>query len=330
MPRRCNFKGRSKPVKKSGRYLPTTRGPVNSQTNRYRQVYQDVQAYLEANPGANKEQLLCDVIEKGCSPGDLTIIKELLDRGANKNGRDVNGIPVLYLAADEGRPDIVRELLSRGADPNLTHPGSEEVESGNTPLHTAALNQRCDHEDCNCGRESDYLEIVNALLESGADINKRTDRGHTPLLSASGSGSLAAVKELLDRGAEVNLTDYEGHTALTYAVQEGWLKVVKCLLEKGARVNCKTCRGYTPLIIGASKGHLKIVTELLKNGADEKIAMRLPCGASCTPFEIAVRAGHREVALAIQMLRPAPQRTGCIYEQINAHSEPNNNSCLIS
>ena len=51
-----------------------------------------------------------------------------------------------------------------------------------------------------------HLEIVELLLNNGADIEVKTDRGETPLLKACRQGHLSITKLLLDGGA--NIVDY--------------------------------------------------------------------------------------------------------------------------
>jgi len=54
------------------------------------------------------------------------------------------------------------------------------------------------------------------------------------LSHASASGPLDVVQALLDKGAEVNARDDEGRTALTIASAYGRSEVVQTLLAKGA------------------------------------------------------------------------------------------------
>ena len=70
----------------------------------------------------------------------------------------------LVIAAKNGRSAAVQRLLACGADPNAFPPGVHERGSA---LHVAAM----------CG----HLEIVNALLDGGADPSRRDpEHGATP------------------------------------------------------------------------------------------------------------------------------------------------------
>lgn len=66
--------------------------------------------------------------------------------------------------------------------------------AGWTPIHEAA----------NHG----FLDIVELLLEHGADINSKGGGGYTPLASAADGGNFVVMEYLLDRNASVSvLTD---------------------------------------------------------------------------------------------------------------------------
>ena len=58
-----------------------------------------------------------------------------------------------------------------------------------------------------------HLECAKALLGAGADINKQTNRGSTPLMLAADWGKIEVVRELLKRGAKKELKNYDGKTA---------------------------------------------------------------------------------------------------------------------
>ena len=106
-------------------------------------------------------------------------------------------------------PDAVRGLLRAGAD--IEYRGSRE--DGNfRPLHMAA--RWADEESC---------ELLQVLLQQGADPNAVARGGQTPLLVALGSPrwpfkeELIPVACLLAEGADPNLANVLGHTPLMYA-----------------------------------------------------------------------------------------------------------------
>ena len=54
-------------------------------------------------------------------------------------------------------------------------------------------------------------------------LNKRNDRGETPLHRATIRGDKEKVVELLQQGADVNCKDFAGWTALHEACNHGFL-----------------------------------------------------------------------------------------------------------
>ena len=65
------------------------------------------------------------------------------------------------------------------------------------------------------------MEVVRALLDQGADINKACDDGTTPLYMASQEGHGDVGRALLDQGADINKSCDHGSTPLYRASQEG-------------------------------------------------------------------------------------------------------------
>ena len=107
-------------------------------------------------------------------------------------------------------------------------------------------------------------EVVQRLLEKGADVNQANKGGATPLMLASRNGGLEVVSLLLDSGANVEQQkEYSGDTALILAAREGHLEVVQLLLGRGANVNQANKSGAKPLLVASEKGHTEVVELLL-------------------------------------------------------------------
>ena len=84
-------------------------------------------------------------------------------------------------------------------------------------------------------------------LTSGKNPGTPDDRGRTPLMLASGVGSLDAMKVLLEAGADVNATDSFGATPLMFGIRD--IAKVRVLLDAGARANDKSLTFALPPII---------------------------------------------------------------------------------
>ncbi|XP_048452201.1 ankyrin repeat domain-containing protein 12 isoform X2 [Rhincodon typus] len=99
-------------------------------------------------------------------------------------------------------------------------------------------------------------------------VNKRNERGETPLHMAAIRGETKQVKELISQGADVNVKDFAGWTPLHEACNLGYYEVAKQLILAGADVNTQGLDNDTPLHDAASNGHRDIVKLLLRNGGD--------------------------------------------------------------
>ncbi|XP_051046845.1 ankyrin repeat domain-containing protein 12 isoform X2 [Phodopus roborovskii] len=99
-------------------------------------------------------------------------------------------------------------------------------------------------------------------------INKRNERGETPLHMAAIRGDVKQVKELISLGANVNVKDFAGWTPLHEACNVGYYDVAKILIAAGADVNTQGLDDDTPLHDSASSGHRAIVKLLLRHGGN--------------------------------------------------------------
>lgn len=105
----------------------------------------------------------------------------------------------LVSAARAGDVAGIRHAAATGADLNATVGGN-----GWTPLMHAIHKAQ--------------LGSVKALLDAGADPNRRGGNGETPLMMAAGYGYTDIVQLLLRRGANPALKDIDDATAMDYAV----------------------------------------------------------------------------------------------------------------
>ena len=161
-------------------------------------------------------------------------------RGGAGGGAAAADDPAALAAAGGGFAG--RGSLQGITDPNNTEGPSlsSNAKGGLTPLHHAA-------------REG-YTAAITALLDAGADINKKSSDGNTPLLVALINGQFDVAMQLVEKGASVNTPgDAYGITPLWAAVNSRWqprtrypqpqemdyqkatyLDVMKALLEGGA------------------------------------------------------------------------------------------------
>lgn len=117
----------------------------------------------------------------------------------------------------------------------------------------------------------DYDVAAVLLIRPELDVNAQGSTGVTALMSYVARQREEVVKNLLSRGADVNLRDAEGDTALHLAAQAGNVNVLRMLLEKGADLNARNKMGGTPLMWAGVFGHEELAKLLLERGADASL-----------------------------------------------------------
>jgi hypothetical protein len=134
----------------------------------------------------------------------------------------------LYLkcAVEEGKPDAVQLCLDQGASVNC-----QFKDDLYTPLHTACSSSTAEDTNSNsstCSNSNDSphsnnagsMQVLQLLLEKGADGNACNKWRETPLLIAANNGHRSAVEALLKHGADPSLCSEAGWSALTFAAHK--------------------------------------------------------------------------------------------------------------
>jgi uncharacterized protein len=247
--------------------------------------------------------------------GYLDLTRMLVDAGASLEKIDANGVTPLINAIVNGsiaaandhdaRADhlaTARLLVERGANVNAAD------WYGQTPLW-AAVDLR--NLDVN-GPEKDngidrgrVLELIELLLERGADPNARTREypperrfitplgslswvdftGQTPFLRAALAGDLGVMRLLLEHGADASIPTYEGTTPLMAAAGVNWvvnqtydegpdalLEAVRMCLVLGNDIDAVNSMGLRAIHGAANRGSNEIIEFLATNGAELDVA----------------------------------------------------------
>ncbi|XP_013774070.1 myotrophin-like [Limulus polyphemus] len=108
-------------------------------------------------------------------------------------------------------------------------------------------------------KNGDLEQIKDHVENKKVDINQAID-GRPPIHYASDYGQTEVVNYLLEKGADVNAKDKHGISALLAAIWEGHTSCVKLMLEKGANKSGTTPDG-TSYLDAAEKQEIK---DLLK------------------------------------------------------------------
>ncbi len=115
----------------------------------------------------------------GAAQGHVSIVRILLNKGADVSSVTDIGSTALHFAAENGHLAVTMLLVEMGADLDAM------CSSGPTPLYLAA--------------EQGHEEVVAALIDAGVNCNTRLLDGDTPLSAAAASGHWKAVRVLLHR-----------------------------------------------------------------------------------------------------------------------------------
>ena len=92
-------------------------------------------------------------------------------------------------------------------------------------------------------------------------------KGQTALICAARSGHVEVVEALIKGGANVNRPDNHGRRALIHATEFGHVEVVEALLKNGANVQSKDNDSRTALMFAQHYEHIDVANVLIKAGA---------------------------------------------------------------
>lgn len=119
--------------------------------------------------------------------------------------------------------------------------------------------------------EAGDYEGVEALLIEGTDPDQtyQPEEGNAPILCAAINGDKEMVELLLEYGADINAVDFNGETALFFAATDiKGTDMLEFLIENGADVTHKSDQGVTAAHVAAAASNLDAVKLLHKSGAD--------------------------------------------------------------
>ncbi len=196
------------------------------------------------------------------SDSPLTI-KCYLDLGIDVTTRDASGRNALHWAAEHNSINVAAYLLQKGIPVHAKYDFDIWTGYGINALHIAASNGIGD--------------FVKLLLEHGAIIDARDDKGRTALHRAAAAGYEDVVLLLLEHGALVNAR-YDtswlwstGTTALHEAVGHGYKNIAKLLIAGAALVDSRDPQGKIALHIAVENNDREMVQIILAAQPDLEI-----------------------------------------------------------
>lgn len=232
-----------------------------------------------------------------------TLFPLLIDAGADVNAFDINGQSPLVLAVDNRHMDAVVELWEAGADINASHKNGwsplcmgarRGIEITNLLLALGANPSLVDAGGwaplfCAIHDDSSNVDVLEALLEAGADPNIPSQSLLTPIALAARNGNPSAIRKLLEYNADPNLSCSGLEPPLYHAIVSGNLETVKALVDEGARCTIRFKDGWTPMMLAAKQGDHEMGRLLQAKGAglNERTTEEL------TPLHVAAMNGSR-------------------------------------
>ena len=203
------------------------------------------------------------------------IVKSLLTRTDGNseyviNLQDKHGRTAIMMAALAGSEAIVKILKENKANifikdklgnsvftyaqnwPNIIETLSTETCSGYTLISEA---------------KSGNVEMVEKLLQSGANIEARDEEGDTALIKAVNGGYVDIVRTILEHNANTEARNQEGDAPLFLATRLGHTEIVKLLIQFYADTTVTNLYGNSPLWAAVEFENENILAVLLENGA---------------------------------------------------------------
>lgn len=278
---------------------------------------------------------------------DAGTMQRRIQEGCNVNQRDEQGNTALHLAAARNAKDCIRLLLQSGADPLVQNAAGgqavqlaggeasrqllqdamdirsreceicDKVAAGDMEALRAAMQQKGFNPNI-LNRQNDQSllvlvcrhgtpQMVNALIQAGADVNYISPSRHSVLHHAIYADNAEIIRILLENGANpmvkagnsayalhdavwhhrtnsirallpayksVNFSPYGDHngTPIGLAIGRGFPDVVQLFIDAGIDLNDPSAR--MPLIQAAREGRRRIVEMMLKAGADKSLRNR--------------------------------------------------------
>jgi len=205
-------------------------------------VYLIVTTILMSHEVAHAQSL--DEVVDAVARNATSTVSGYLERGLDPDTTDTKGNTLLMLAARLGHEDMVKLLIRWKARPDRRNA------FGDTALGVACL--------------EGHSGVAKLLVSAGASVNVT---GWTALHYAAFGGNTDLVNYLLDNGANKDAVAPNGYTALMLAVRNGFPATVRALLYRDPDLTVRAPGGETALSIAQERGESGLVDLLRRAGA---------------------------------------------------------------
>lgn len=203
---------------------------------------------------------------------------------------DVAGLRAIPITLDtifipfDGSPCLMATWAMRGRNQKLLdylytlHNENAAHKFGITQLHCAVMFRQ-------------PPETIIALIEQHGEVDTVSSSRFTPLLDAAYAGWIELVEVLVASGANIEAADVGGCTSLYLAAQNDHANVVDHLLAHGANVDAKSNTGAAPIVVAAQNNCIAALKCLIRHGANINAAT----GQGATALFIAAQEDNAEV-----------------------------------
>ena len=165
-----------------------------------------------------------------------------------------------FEAVEQGNIEIVRLLIDR-----------VDINTRSTAVHTAIL----------FGKD----DILQLLIENGADINAKDNQGNSPIYIAVKNNEIRILRILIEKGADINAKNNLGQSPLHLAVELNNFNYTQVLILSHADINTLDANRNSPIHIAIKNGNIEIMKYLIRIRAD----LNIRNSDGLTPFEIALQ-----------------------------------------
>ncbi|KAK4305403.1 hypothetical protein Pmani_022693 [Petrolisthes manimaculis] len=191
---------------------------------------------------------------------DLVSVTLMMQKRPDLSIIDSNKCSVLHLASLARSVEIIRLFLKEKLSPHMV---TSTDKKGNSVLHRALQNP------CDSTEEVVLKEVVDELVNAGADVNASNPLGESPLYLAAKRRLPQVVQLLLNQGADPTQLTKTGQSVLHAACQEGCASCLTLFIQLNEVKNMVTLSdstGHEPFDYAVLSGSIDCCELVLKNG----------------------------------------------------------------
>ncbi len=137
-----------------------------------------------------------------------------------------------------------------------------------------------------------HTDVALKLIEKGANINAQVNTGETPLHLATAMNQPDVVLKLIEKGVDINACNAGGETALHWAIETGNSDIALELINARADLSQTNNLGVTPLYKAIAQGETKIASAIIKAKPD----LNQLGSHKMTALDYAIETGNSAIA----------------------------------